>query len=107
MQASYVELGELLPALLKELTVHAHQARGDDRVRSFRLLADAYTAVDSMAYKLGYMDLFALAVERMSWAASQADDPLLGPVSAVRRSSGVPGHRGLGRRHAPAGPGRP
>jgi transcriptional regulator with XRE-family HTH domain len=87
MQASYVELGTLLPALLKELTVHAHQARGADRVRAFRLLADAYTAVDSMAYKLGYMDLFALAVERMSWAASQADDPLLGPVSAIRRSS--------------------
>jgi hypothetical protein len=40
-----------------------------------------------MAYKLGYMDLFALAVERMSWAASQADDPLLVPVAAIRRSS--------------------
>ena len=40
-----------------------------------------------MAYKLGYMDLFALAVERMSWAASQADDPLLHPVSVIRRSS--------------------
>jgi hypothetical protein len=26
-QASYVELGTLLPALIKELTVHAHQAR--------------------------------------------------------------------------------
>jgi transcriptional regulator with XRE-family HTH domain len=86
-QASYVELGTMLPALMKELTVHAHQARGFERVRAFRLLADAYTAVDSMTYKLGYMDLFALAVERMSWAASQADDPLLGSVSAIRRSS--------------------
>src|SRR5712691_2708303 len=66
MQASYVELGTLLPALIKELTVHAHQARDAERLRAFRLLADAYTAVDSMAYKLGYMDLFALAVERMS-----------------------------------------
>jgi transcriptional regulator with XRE-family HTH domain len=87
MQASYVELGALLPALLKELTVHAHQARSAERSRAFRLLTDAYTAVDSMAYKLGYMDLFALAVERMSWAASQADDLMLGPVSAIRRSS--------------------
>jgi transcriptional regulator with XRE-family HTH domain len=86
-QASYVELGALLPALIKELTVHAHQAHGADRGRAFRLLADAYTAVDSMAYKLGYLDLFALAVERMSWAARQADDPLLGPVAAIRRSS--------------------
>jgi transcriptional regulator with XRE-family HTH domain len=87
MQASYAELGNLLPALIKELTVHAHQARDTERAHVFRLLADAYTAVDSMAYKLGYMDLFALAVERMSWAARQADDPLLGPVAAIRRSS--------------------
>ena len=86
-QASYVELGAVLPALLKELTVHAHQARDAERTRAFRLLTDAYTAVDSMAYKLGYMDLFALAVERMSWAARQADDPMLGPISAIRRSS--------------------
>lgn len=87
MQASYVELGALLPALIMELTVHAHLARGTWRAHTFRLLADAYTAVDSMAYKLGYMDLFALAVERMAWAARQADDPLLGPVAAIRRSS--------------------
>jgi transcriptional regulator with XRE-family HTH domain len=86
-QASYTELGDLLPALLKELTVHAHQASDSNRPRVFRLLAEGYTAVDSMACKLGYMDLFALAVERMSWAARQADDPMLGPVAAIRRSS--------------------
>lgn len=86
-QASYVELGALLPALISELVVHAHQAREAGRSRAFRLLADAYTAVDSMAYKLGYLDLFALAVERMAWAARQADDPMLGPVAAIRRSA--------------------
>ena len=87
MQASYVELGGILPALIKELTVHVHEAAGSEQARAYRLLADAYTAVDSMAYKLGYMDLFALAVERMSWAAERADDPLLRPVAALRRSS--------------------
>lgn len=87
MQASYAELGAIVPALIKELTVHVHQARGADKARAFRLLADACTAVDSMAYKLGYMDLFALAVERMSWAAERADDALLRPVAAIRRSS--------------------
>lgn len=86
-QASYAELGPLLPALITELVVHVHQARGTEREGIFRLLADAYTAVDSMAYKLGYMDLFALAVERMSWAASQSNDPLLRPIAAIRRSS--------------------
>jgi hypothetical protein len=86
-QAGYAELGALLPGLIKELTVHAHQDGTGDRERAFRLLADAFTAVDSMAYKLGYMDLFALAVERMAWAAAQSDDLLLRPVAAMRRSS--------------------
>ncbi len=87
MEASYVQLGALLPALIKELTAHVHELSGSERERAFRLLSEVYTAVDSMAYKLGYMDLFALAVERMAWAAAQADDPLLRPVAAMRRSS--------------------
>jgi transcriptional regulator with XRE-family HTH domain len=87
MEASYVRLGSMLPGLIKELTVHVHQLTGSERERAFRLLSEVYTAVDSMAYKLGYMDLFALAVERMAWAANLADDPLLRPVSAMRRSS--------------------
>jgi transcriptional regulator with XRE-family HTH domain len=87
MEASYVQLGALLPGLIKELAAHVHQLTGADQAQAFRLLAEAYTAVDSMAYKLGYMDLFALAVERVAWAAAQADDPLLRPVAAMRRSS--------------------
>lgn len=87
MEASYVQLGALLPGLIKELAAHVHQLTGAGRAQAFGLLAEAYTAVDSMAYKLGYMDLFALAVERVAWAAAQADDPLLRPVAAMRRSS--------------------
>ena len=87
MEAGYTQLGELLPRLLKELTVHAHTLSGPAQERAFGLLAAAYTAADSMAYKLGYLDLFALAVERVSWAAAQSDDPLLKPVAAMRRSS--------------------
>jgi len=87
MEASYAQLGAMLPGLIKELAYHAHTLAGADRERAFRLLAGAYTAVDSMAYKLGYMDLFTLAVERMAWAAQQAGDPLLRPVAAIRRSS--------------------
>lgn len=87
MEASYVQLGAVLPMLLKELTVQAHQLSGTEQARGFRLLSEVYTAVDSMAYKLGYMDLFTLAVERMSWAAAQADDPLLRSIAAMRRSS--------------------
>jgi transcriptional regulator with XRE-family HTH domain len=87
MEASYVQLGALLPDLIRELAAHVHELTGAEQARAFRFLAEAYAAVDSMAYKLGYMDLFALAVERMAWAAGQSDDPLLRPVAAMRRSS--------------------
>lgn len=49
MEASYVQLGALLPALIKELAVHVHTLSGHDQERAFRLLAEVYTAVDSMA----------------------------------------------------------
>lgn len=84
--ARYVELGALLPSLIKELICAAHGATGHERADLFGLLAAAYSAADSMAYKLGYMDLFNLAVERVAWAASQAEDPLLGAVTDTRRS---------------------
>jgi transcriptional regulator with XRE-family HTH domain len=87
MQASYVELGVLLPALIGELVVSAHERHGAERARAFALLASAYSAVDSMAFKLGYMDLFGIAVERMAWAADNSDDPLLRSVAAIRRSA--------------------
>jgi hypothetical protein len=84
--AQYVELGTALPGLIMELTCAVHDLDGADRARAFRLLSHAYSAADSMAYKLGYMDLFHVAVQRMAWAAEHADDPLLLPVSDVRRS---------------------
>lgn len=84
--ARYVELGARLPALIDELSVYAHTATDQDRPRVFGLLAETYIAADSMAYKLGYMDLFSIAVERAIWAARQSDDPLLPVVADYRRS---------------------
>jgi transcriptional regulator with XRE-family HTH domain len=84
--AQYAELGTVLSGLIMELTYAAHELEGDGRARAFGLLSHAYSAADSMAYKLGYLDLFHVAVQRMAWAAQQADDPLLQPVSEIRRS---------------------
>ncbi len=84
--ARYVELGQALPELIKELTYTAHTVEGRERAKVFGLLSHAFSAADSMAYKLGYMDLFHVAVQRMQWAAELSDDPLLPVVSRVRRS---------------------
>lgn len=85
-EARYVELGETLPRLLLELTAISHDATGNAQKEAFGLLASAYCAVDSMAHKLGYLDLLHLAVERMRWAASSSNDPLLPSVADTRFS---------------------
>ncbi|GGK72717.1 hypothetical protein Sme01_07790 [Sphaerisporangium melleum] len=84
--AQYVRLGKILPALLGELTTHVHTTEGDEQAGVFRLLVQAYGAADSMAYKLGYLDLATIAIDRMAWAAARADDPLLPAVADLRRS---------------------
>lgn len=85
-EAQYVELGEMLPALITELTATVHEASGRERGEAFTLLTTAYTAADSMAYKLGYLDLFHVALERVIWASGQADDALLPSTADLRRS---------------------
>ncbi|MEU4541988.1 helix-turn-helix domain-containing protein [Nonomuraea dietziae] len=84
--AQYVELGTVLPGLIQELTYSVHELSGPQRARAFGLLSHAFSAADSMVYKLGYLDLFHVAVQRMTWAAEHADDAMLKPVSDVRRS---------------------
>lgn len=70
------EMGELLPDLLHDLRVGWHSTTGPDQERIFGLLAEAYSATSQLVYKLGYVDLSSLAVDRYEWAAAQSGDPL-------------------------------
>lgn len=70
------ELGRLLPALLHDLRVAWHSGEGHDRERIFGLLAETYAATSQVVYKLGYIDLASLAVDRYEWAAAQSGDEL-------------------------------
>ncbi|MFC0863241.1 helix-turn-helix domain-containing protein [Sphaerimonospora cavernae] len=82
----YTELGGALPALITELSAHAHTATAPDRGHVFGLLSTAYTGAYSLACKLGYTDLMSIAVERAIWAAWQSDDPLLPAVAEYKRT---------------------
>lgn len=75
--AALTRLGSMLPALLMDLQIAAHQYDGAERAVAFRLLAETYADTGQVVYKLGYLDLDALTVERLGWAAGQSDDPLL------------------------------
>ncbi|WP_030906901.1 helix-turn-helix domain-containing protein [Streptosporangium amethystogenes] len=75
-QARYVQLGEMLPGLLEELTRAVHVSEGTRRDELFGLLSEAYTGVTAIAYTLGYFDLRGLAMDRVAWAAQASQDPL-------------------------------
>lgn len=70
------ELGDILPDLLHDLRIAWHSTSGTDQERIFGLLAEAYAAASQVAYKLGYIDLSSLAVDRYEWAAARSGDEL-------------------------------
>lgn len=81
--ARHVELGERLPAVLDELTAHAH---GEGGAAVFRLLNRSYAIASSLARRMGYNDLGMLAIERAGGAAARADDPNLPALVALSRA---------------------
>jgi transcriptional regulator with XRE-family HTH domain len=85
--ARYAKLAPRLPGLLDELTVALHSAAGDDSAELAGMLATVYRAVDSAAYKLGYLDLSLLAVERFAWLSERSRDPLMPAVAKYLRAN--------------------
>jgi transcriptional regulator with XRE-family HTH domain len=81
--ARHVELGERLPAVLDELSAHAHGSGG---AKVFLLLNRSYAIASSLARRMGYNDLGMLAIERASMAAQRADDPNLPALVALSRA---------------------
>lgn len=81
-----VQLGAELPGLLAELRAAVYTLTGAERERAFGLLAEAYAAAGQVTYKLGYIDLASLTVERYEWAATQSGDELAVLVGDYQRA---------------------
>jgi transcriptional regulator with XRE-family HTH domain len=77
LDAKYVALAELIPALVTELSAVAHRARGREREQAFWLLAAAYRCADAVVHKAGQLDLSAVAIDRVGWAAARSGDELM------------------------------
>lgn len=75
-RSRYLDIGQSLPGLLDELHTALAEASDADRPHLYALLAQAYGAGSSLAHQLGYLDLRALALDRVEWAARQTGDPL-------------------------------
>ncbi|WP_067693353.1 helix-turn-helix domain-containing protein [Nocardia jejuensis] len=74
--ASAPKLAATVPPLLTETRALVHRATGRERELASSLLCEMYYNARSLAHKLGYLDLAALAVDRMAWAADESGDPL-------------------------------
>lgn len=75
---AYDRLGAALPVTLTNLAVATMSVGSEeDRERVYALLTMAYRAANTLAHKLGYIDLSLTALDRMDWAASRTHDPLL------------------------------
>jgi hypothetical protein len=75
-RSRYLDIGQRLPGLLDELHTALAEASDDDRPHLYALLAQAYGPGSSLAHQLGYLDLRALALDRVEWAARQTGDLL-------------------------------
>ncbi|WP_158608021.1 helix-turn-helix domain-containing protein [Nocardia panacis] len=71
--AAYDKMTKLLPDLTDQLLTATQR----DGAEAYSLLTYAYRAANTLSHKLGHHDLSMLATDRMVWAASQSDDPLL------------------------------
>jgi hypothetical protein len=66
-----------------------HQANGRARERLFELLTVLLFAAHSVTYKTGYEDLSTVVEDRMSWAAGNSGDPLMGALGAWARTTSM------------------
>ncbi|WP_372409742.1 helix-turn-helix domain-containing protein [Streptomyces luteireticuli] len=72
-----------LPSLIREATTVAHT---DGTTEAWRMLASGYRTAYDVATKLGFIDLSAIALDRLEWAAQRASDPVLGGMRQYLRA---------------------
>jgi transcriptional regulator with XRE-family HTH domain len=84
-QVDYGQLGARWPGLIEELSAVVHDGDGAVRQEAAELLMYAYIAAKAVAYRLGYVDLVSVAIDRAAWAAHKADKPELPAFVAEER----------------------
>jgi transcriptional regulator with XRE-family HTH domain len=72
-----------LPALICEATTVAHT---EGSTEAWQTLASSYRTAYDVATKLGFIDLSAIALDRLEWAAQRASDPILGGMRQYLRA---------------------
>lgn len=79
--AQFTRVAARLPAIITELSAHAHET---DSPRAWRVMNRAIAAAVSLTRRLGYNDLASVGIEHAARAAARSDDanlPLLADLS--------------------------
>ncbi|WP_431870763.1 helix-turn-helix domain-containing protein [Nocardiopsis eucommiae] len=91
--ARHGQLGGMLPAVIEELSHHAHTS---DTPQAWELLTDAYAAAGELTRRLGYTDLADSMFKEAGRAAGLSEDPHLPLIITWRRSLVLIQHSALG-----------
>jgi transcriptional regulator with XRE-family HTH domain len=86
---AYDKVGAALPGLIAELQRAAAELPAEDSHKAAALLANSYRAANTLAHKLGYVDLSLTAMERMERAAEKSADPLLVATADYLRAAAL------------------
>jgi transcriptional regulator with XRE-family HTH domain len=72
-KVDYIQLGTRLPGLIEELSAIYHASADGVRKHAAELLMYVFIAAKSVAYRLGYVDLVSVAIDRAARAARETD----------------------------------
>jgi transcriptional regulator with XRE-family HTH domain len=85
----YSDILEVLPDLLRHLSIHSSTAPSGQIEEVNRLLAQAYYSAMFASYKFSHLSLSAWAAERMSMSASRSGDPVWSAMGHYGRSQAL------------------
>jgi transcriptional regulator with XRE-family HTH domain len=85
-QAQYTDMVRELPVPIDESVQTAHTSSGEDQRLAYECLAETFRCVFTVAWKLGFLDLATVALDRLAWTAPRADEPGLAARHAFLRA---------------------
>jgi transcriptional regulator with XRE-family HTH domain len=88
-RTAYNRLGAEVVAVLGLLRIAEQTSTGHNLEIVYGLLTNTYRAINTLAHKLGYLDLSLTAIDRMDWAAARSGDQLLPPMVDYLRAAAL------------------
>lgn len=88
-RTDYGRLAANITAIMGSLRIAEQTTTGRKLEIVYGLLTNTYRAVNTLAHKLGYLDLSLIAIDRMSWAAARSGDQLLPPMVDYLRAGAL------------------